>query len=78
LTEKRIKFEVFGMEFKRKPPVKVGDVRKVRIESLGSGGDGIARIDGYIVFVPNTQINDVVTIRIVKVLRNYGFAEVVD
>ena len=73
-----MKFEVFGMEFKRKPPVEVGEIRKVRIENLGSGGDGIARIDGYVVFVPNTQVDDEVTIRIVKVLRNYGFAEVVD
>jgi len=65
------------MEFERKPPVKVGDIRKVRIENIGSGGDGIARIDGYVVFVPNTNVNDEVTIKIVKVLKSYGFAEVI-
>ncbi len=65
------------MKFERKPPVKVGDVREVKIENIGSGGDGIARIDGYVVFVPNTKVNDVVTVRIIKVLRNYGFAEVI-
>lgn len=65
------------MEFERKPPVQVGEVRKVRIESMGSGGDGIARINGYVVFVPGVKVNDEVEIRITKVLRKYGFAEVV-
>ncbi len=65
------------MEFERKPPVQVGDVREVRIENIGSGGDGIARIDGYVVFVPGVKVDDVVTIKITKVLRKYGFAEVV-
>ncbi|AKG92383.1 putative RNA-binding protein, contains TRAM domain [Geoglobus ahangari] len=65
------------MEFERKPPVQVGDIREVRIENIGSGGDGIARIDGYVVFVPGVKVDDVVTIRITKVLRKYGFAEVV-
>ncbi len=66
------------MEFERKPPVKVGDVREVRIESIGSGGDGIARIDGYVVFVPGVKVDEIVTVRITKVLRKYGFAEVVN
>ncbi|WP_457591678.1 TRAM domain-containing protein [Geoglobus sp.] len=65
------------MEFERKPPVQVGDVREVRIENIGSGGDGIARIDGYVVFVPGVKVDEVVTIKITKVLRKYGFAEVV-
>ncbi|WP_456370597.1 TRAM domain-containing protein [Geoglobus sp.] len=65
------------MEFERKPPVQVGDVREVRIENIGSGGDGIARIDGYVVFVPGVKVDDVVTVKITKVLRKYGFAEVV-
>jgi len=62
----------------RKPPVSVGEVREVRIEAMGSGGDGIAKIDGYVVFVPGTDLNDVVKIRIKKVLKKYAFAEVVE
>ncbi len=62
----------------RKPPVNVGDVREVRIEALGSGGDGIAKIRGYVVFVPGTNLNDVVKVRITKVLRKFAFAEVVE
>lgn len=62
----------------RKPPVNVGEIREVRIEAMGSGGDGIAKIKGYVVFVPGTNLNDVVKVRITKVLKKYAFAEVVE
>lgn len=61
-----------------KPPVEVGDIREVRIEALGSEGDGIAKVDGFVIFVPGVKVDDVVTVRITKVLRKYGFAEVVE
>ncbi len=62
----------------KKPPVNVGDIREVRIEALGREGDGIAKIKGYVVFVPGTNLNDVVKIRITKVLKKFGFAEVLE
>ncbi len=62
----------------KRPPVNVGDVREVRIEAMGSGGDGIAKIKGYVVFVPGTNLNDVVKIKITKVLKKYAFAEVIE
>jgi len=61
----------------KRPPVSVGEIREVKIEALGSGGDGIAKIEGFVVFVPGTNVNDVVKIRITKVLRKFAFAEVV-
>ncbi len=33
-------------------PVAVGDIRRLHIERLADGPDGLARIDGYVVFVP--------------------------
>lgn len=62
----------------RQPPVKVGEIRSVKIEAMGSGGDGIAKIKGFVVFVPGTNLNDEVKIKITKVLRKYAFAEVVE
>lgn len=61
-----------------KPPVKVGDVRDVKIEALGSEGDGIAKIEGFVVFVPGAKLNETVKVRITKVLKKYGFAEILD
>lgn len=61
-----------------KPPVKVGDVKQVKIEAVGSEGDGIAKIEGFVVFVPGAKLNDNVKVRITKVLKKYGFAEIVE
>ncbi len=69
--------ENFG-NFGRNPPVNEGDVRTVTIEAIGEKGDGIARIDGYVLFVPNVSLNDEVKVKIVRVLRKYGFAEVME
>ncbi|WP_010477906.1 TRAM domain-containing protein [Thermococcus zilligii] len=67
-----------GKEFQgRKPPVKKGERYKVRIESLGKGGDGIARIKGFVIFVPNTNVGDEVEIEIKNVKERFAFAEVV-
>ncbi len=59
----------------RKIPVKVGETYKVRISAVGREGDGIAKIDGFVVFVPNVQEGNEVEIRITKVLKRFAFAE---
>lgn len=58
-------------------PVKEGEVYEVTIEGVGGKGDGIAKVKGFVLFVPGTQKGDFVKIRVTKVLRNMGFAEVV-
>jgi predicted RNA-binding protein with TRAM domain len=40
----------FSPKFSPKP-VKEGDVVKVKIESKGQQGDGVAKIQGYVIFV---------------------------
>lgn len=59
-------------------PVKVGEEIDVKIEAVGEKGDGIARKQGFVLFVPNTKQGDQVKIRVTKVLRKVGFAEVVE
>ena len=59
------------------PPVEVGEELTVKIEAVGEKGDGIAKKDGFVLFVPNVKEGDEVKIRITKVLRKVGFAEVV-
>jgi predicted RNA-binding protein with TRAM domain len=57
--------------------VKVGDELEVTIEAVGVKGDGIAKKDGFVLFVPNTKAGQKLKIRITKVLRKVGFAEAV-
>ena len=61
----------------RSPPVKVGDELDVAIEAVGEKGDGIAKKDGFVLFVPNTKEGDNVKVRVTRVLRKVGFAEVI-
>ncbi|MBI2140771.1 TRAM domain-containing protein [Candidatus Woesearchaeota archaeon] len=58
-------------------PVKVGDELDVSIEAVGEKGDGLAKKDGFVLFVPNTKQGDNVKIKVTRVLRKVGFAEVV-
>ena len=58
-------------------PVKVGDELDLKIEAVGEKGDGIAKKDGFVLFVPNTKEGDEVKVKVTRVLRRVGFAEVV-
>ncbi|MFC4540629.1 23S rRNA (uridine(2552)-2'-O)-methyltransferase [Halosolutus amylolyticus] len=59
-------------------PVRAGDELDVEIVDVGSEGDGIASIDGYRLFVPDTETGDTVRVRVEDVKPNFGFAEPVD
>ena len=58
-------------------PVNVGEETDVKIEAVGEKGDGIAKVKGFVLFVPGVKEGDEVRIKVTKVLRNVGFAEVV-
>lgn len=58
-------------------PVKVGDELDVTIEAVGEKGDGIAKREGFVLFVPTTNQGDNVKIKVTRVLRRVGFAEVI-
>jgi predicted RNA-binding protein with TRAM domain len=58
-------------------PVSAGETHEVEIQSVGEKGDGIARVKGFVLFVPNVKKGEFVKIKITKVLEKVGFAEVV-
>ena len=62
----------------RVAPIRVGEELDVKIEGIGEKGDGIARIQGFVLFVPGVKNGDEVRVRVIKVLHRVGFAEVVD
>ncbi len=64
--------------YQRRVPVEVGETYQVRIEDMGEEGDGIARVDGFVVFVPGTHVDDNIKIRVTRVLKRYAFAEKVE
>ncbi|GAB6946659.1 hypothetical protein JCM16161A_07890 [Vulcanisaeta sp. JCM 16161] len=54
----------------------VGDVIEVNIVETSKRGDGIARVKGFVIFVPNTKPGDKVKVKITKIGRTYAVAEV--
>src|SRR3989338_8834965 len=56
-------------------PVNVGEEIDVRIEAVGEKGDGIAKKNNFVIFVPGVKEGDTLRVRVTKVLRKVGVAE---
>lgn len=55
--------------------IEEGGTYELRIDAVGSKGDGIAKIDKYTVFVPGASKGDVVKVKIKKISGNLAFSE---
>ncbi len=53
-------------------PVEVGKEYDVKIEDIAREGDGIARVEGFVIFVAQTKVGDQVKIQIDKVMRRFA------
>lgn len=56
--------------------MKKNDIIDLEITSLTSEGSGIGRYDGMAVFVPFTAVGDVISCRILKVLKSYAYGKI--
>ncbi len=59
-------------------PVKIGEEYEVDIKEMSQRGDGIARIDGFIVFVPQSRVGDHARIRVKRISSKFAEAELVE
>ena len=58
-------------------PVDIGKEYDIEIQETSRRGDGIARIEGLVVFIPNTKIGDKLRIKITNISRRFAEAEVI-
>jgi 23S rRNA (uridine2552-2'-O)-methyltransferase len=56
-------------------PVRAGDELAVEIEDVGSEGDGIAKVEGFTLFVGDATEGETVRVRVTDVKPRFGFAE---
>ncbi len=58
-------------------PVETGKEYDVEIQETSRRGEGIARIEGLVIFVPNTKPGDKVRIKVTNISRRFAEAEVI-
>ncbi len=58
-------------------PVEIGKEYDVEILETSRRGEGIARIEGLVCFIPNTKPGEHVRIRITRISRRFAEAEAV-
>ena len=58
-------------------PVKVGDEVEVSVEAQASRGDGIAKKDGFVIFIKGAKEGDKLKVRITEVKARFAIGEVI-
>jgi predicted RNA-binding protein with TRAM domain len=58
-------------------PVKPGDEVEVKIEAQASKGDGIAKKDGFVIFIKGAKEGDSVKVRITEVKARFAIGEII-
>jgi predicted RNA-binding protein with TRAM domain len=58
-------------------PVEVGKEYNVSISDTSRRGEGIAKVDGFIVFVPGTKVGQNVRIKVTQVSERFASGQVV-
>jgi predicted RNA-binding protein with TRAM domain len=68
----------FGGGRETPKPVKIGEEYEVDIKETSQRGEGIARIEGLVVFVPTAKVGDHARIRITRISRKFAEATLVE
>ncbi len=58
---------------KKSCPLNKNDMVELYIESIGSNGEGIGRVDGYTLFVREGVPGDQLMVKVVKTKKSYGY-----
>lgn len=69
--------EVEGMS-KGTTPVTKNEIVEVTIEDLTHEGAGVAKIDGYALFIPKALPGELVKVKVIKVNKGYGFGKLLE
>jgi predicted RNA-binding protein with TRAM domain len=59
----------------RNVPVEVGKEYDAKIKDISRRGDGIAKIEGFVIFVPDTKQGERVKFKVTKIGNRYATAK---
>lgn len=57
--------------------MKKNDTVEVEIIDIGSGGEGIGKVDGFAIFIKDAIVGDVVEVKIMKAKKSYGYGRII-
>jgi 23S rRNA (uridine2552-2'-O)-methyltransferase len=60
------------------PPVTEGQEIELEVIAKGRKGDGIAKIEGYIIFIPGGNVGEKTLVRITTVRPNFAISEAIE
>lgn len=63
---------------KQTAPVKKNETITLRFEDLTHEGNGVGKIDGYPLFVPNALPGEEAIVKVVKANKNFGFGKLIN
>ena len=64
--------------FLKEKPVKVGEEIDVTVSEISRRGDGVARIQGFVIFIPTAKQGTQAKIRIKEIRPNFATAELIE
>ena len=62
----------------KQTPVQKNEMLEVHFEDVTHDGSGVAKVDGYPIFVPNGLSGEKAKIKVTKVNKNYGFGRLME
>ena len=62
---------------KKQPPVELGDELEVNITDVCPSGDGLSKIQGYVITVPKAKPRDRVKIKVTQVGEKAAVGEII-
>jgi predicted RNA-binding protein with TRAM domain len=62
---------------KKEPPVELGDELEVNIIDVCPSGDGMTRIQGYVIVVPKAKPRERVTIKVTEVGEKQAIGQII-
>jgi predicted RNA-binding protein with TRAM domain len=67
----------YGPDFGGPKPVEIGKECDVKVTERSDRGDGIARRQGFVVFIKNGKVGDNVKVKVTSVGNRFAIAEIV-
>jgi predicted RNA-binding protein with TRAM domain len=67
----------YGPDFGGPKPVEIGKGSDVKVTERSDRGDGIARRQGFVVFIKNGKVGDNVKVKVTSVGNRFAIAEIV-